>query len=121
MALQMAGPAEEVRELVKQLEAENIFARALDTNGVPYHSSVLQPLLPELDKCEPFFLESTVDLYLRKLRCRTLDRRVIISCSTIAYRLTFSASCLSGFVDPLTASGIHRLQAMLYMYSSSKL
>lgn len=51
----IAGPAEEVRELVKQLEAENIFARALDTNGVPYHSSVLQPLLPELDRCKPLF------------------------------------------------------------------
>lgn len=49
-----AGPADEVREIVKQLEVENIFARALDTNGVPYHSAVLQPLLGELDRCTPF-------------------------------------------------------------------
>ena len=48
------GPAEDVRQLVKELEAENIFARALDTNGVPYHSAVLQPLLGELDKCKAF-------------------------------------------------------------------
>ena len=36
---------------MKQLEAEEIFNRALDTNGVPYHSAVLQPLLPELTQC----------------------------------------------------------------------
>ena len=47
-----AGPAEEVRALVKQLDSENIFARALETNGVPYHSPVLDPLLKELDECE---------------------------------------------------------------------
>ena len=33
-----------------QLEGEGIFARALETNGVPYHSPVLQPLLAELSE-----------------------------------------------------------------------
>ena len=41
-----------MKAFLKQLEAEGIFNRALDTNGVPYHSSVLQPLLPELTECE---------------------------------------------------------------------
>ena len=44
-----AGPAEEVKALVKELDTEGIFARALDTNGVPYHSPQLDPLLKELE------------------------------------------------------------------------
>ncbi|KAK9803511.1 hypothetical protein WJX73_000573, partial [Symbiochloris irregularis] len=44
----VAGPADDVKRFLKDLEAEDIFNRVLDTNGVPYHSSVLQPLLPEL-------------------------------------------------------------------------
>ena len=47
-----AGPATDVKAFLKELEAEDIFNRALDTNGVPYHSAVLQPLLPELSKCK---------------------------------------------------------------------
>ena len=46
-----AGPVNEVRAFLRQLEEEDVFNRALDTNGVPYHSPVLQPLLPELTKC----------------------------------------------------------------------
>ena len=47
-----AGPAEEVRAFVKELDQESIFARTVDTNGVPYHSPALEPLLPELAACE---------------------------------------------------------------------
>ena len=47
-----AGPAGDMKAFLKQLEEEGIFNRALDTKGVAYHSSVLQPLLPELIKCE---------------------------------------------------------------------
>lgn len=49
--MRAAGPAEDVKAFLKELEAEDVFNRALDTNGVPYHSSVLQPLLPELTEC----------------------------------------------------------------------
>lgn len=37
--------------MLKQLEAEEVFNRALDTNGVPYHSPELDPLLNELRTC----------------------------------------------------------------------
>ncbi len=53
---------------MKQLDAENIFARALETNGVPYHSPVLEPLLKELNECEipavPPFLPPPCSKYL---------------------------------------------------------
>ena len=39
-----------MKAFVAQLEGEGIFARALETNGVPYHSPVLQPLLAELSE-----------------------------------------------------------------------
>ena len=55
-----AGPADDVKALLKELEAEEVFNRALDTNGVPYHSSVLQPLLPELQKSEVLFLGACI-------------------------------------------------------------
>ena len=47
-----AGPAEDVQLFIEQLDKENIFARALDTKGVPYHSAALDPLLEELGECE---------------------------------------------------------------------
>ncbi len=34
--------------LVQELEAENVFARELTTNGTAWHSSCLDPVLPEL-------------------------------------------------------------------------
>lgn len=48
----VSGPAEDVRAFLKELDAEGIFARALETNGVPYHSPTLEPLLGELDACK---------------------------------------------------------------------
>ena len=47
-----AGPTADVKAFVSQLESEGIFARALETNGVPYHSPVLEPLLAELSESE---------------------------------------------------------------------
>ena len=41
-----------MRAFVKKLDAEGIFARSLDTNGVPYHSPYLEPLLAELNECK---------------------------------------------------------------------
>ena len=46
-----SGPAGEVKKILRNLEAEGIFNRALDTNSVPYHSPSLDPLLPELQSC----------------------------------------------------------------------
>lgn len=57
-----AGPAEEVKAFVKQLDMENIFARALDTSGVPYHSPQLDPLLAELDRSKYNFQQSRAAL-----------------------------------------------------------
>ena len=37
-----------MRALVRELEAENVFARELTTNGTAWHSSCLDPVLPEL-------------------------------------------------------------------------
>ena len=54
----VSGPAEDVRAFLKELDAEGIFARALDTNGVPYHSPRLEPLLPELDSGQLLYYQA---------------------------------------------------------------
>jgi len=48
MHLWCAGPAGDVRALLHELDAENVFARELTTNEVAWHSSFLDPVLPEL-------------------------------------------------------------------------
>lgn len=61
----VSGPAEAVRAFLKELDAEGIFARALETNGVPYHSPRLEPLLPELDAGQSKVFKSAYVSYRR--------------------------------------------------------
>ena len=44
----VAGPAEEVSGLLEKLLAEGVFTKAVDTQGIAYHSPLLQPLTEEL-------------------------------------------------------------------------
>lgn len=77
------GPADEVKAFVKQLDLENVFARALETNGVPYHSPQLDPLLSELDKSEccscPWFIHMNEQCLLQyfyscRSQCKIVSR-----------------------------------------------
>ena len=53
----LAGPEEDIKPLLEQLKAENVFVRELDTRGLAFHSPVLQPHLGELKKGEPSFAD----------------------------------------------------------------
>ena len=44
----LAGPEEDIKPLLEQLKAENVFVRELDTRGLAFHSPVLHPHLGEL-------------------------------------------------------------------------
>ncbi len=52
----MAGPAEELRPLLAQLQAEGVFVRELDTRGAAFHSPALTPSLPALRACKCLLL-----------------------------------------------------------------
>ena len=65
-AYYFAGPAEEVQRFVEQLDKENIFARVLDTKGVPYHSAALDPLLEELGERKLFHASHASSRFIRE-------------------------------------------------------
>lgn len=50
-----AGPEEDIKPLLEQLKAENVFVRELDTRGLAFHSPVLQPHLGELKEGKHHF------------------------------------------------------------------